>query len=507
MVGIETEYGILVEGKGAGDLVDEAAALVRACHFPHVAGWDYLDEHPRRDLRGFTVDHLAIDPVDARFEQAGRPISTDVSLRSDRVLASGARLYNDHGHPEYSTPECTSVRELVAADRAGERILHAIARQQGEATGKQVSLYKNNTDHHGASYGTHESYLIRREPAFDALLAVLLPFLVTRQVFAGAGKVGVERAGAKGVDYQLSQRADHMSVVASVDTLHKRPIVNTRDEPHADPRMFRRLHVICGDANLCETATFLKVGTTLLVARLLETGWRPAGLMPADPVGAFRTISADPTWKWLIPREGRGTIGALEIQSAYLEAARERFHGSSPETDQVLDEWERVLAGLARDPWSLADTCDWVAKRALLEEFRAAEGLDWSDPVLRSLDIAYHDIDPDAGLYGGLEQAGAVRRIVGDDEIEAAMVAPPHGSVRARIRTIAVTRFPEAVRSVNWSRISVETSPGAVRTVSLAPCDTVDPDRLDAMLAGAVAPADFVECVERIARGAAAGED
>jgi len=507
MVGIETEYGILVEGKGAGDLVDEAAALVRACHVPHVAGWDYRDEHPRRDLRGFTVDHLAIDPVDARFEAAGRPASTDVALRSDRVLASGARLYNDHGHPEYSTPECGSVRELVAADRAGERILQSIARHRSDVSGRGVSLYKNNTDHHGASYGCHESYLVRREPSFDALLAVLLPFLVTRQVFAGAGKVGCERAGAKGIDYQLSQRADHMSVVASVDTLHQRPIVNTRDEPHADPRSFRRLHVICGDANLCETATFLKIGTTLLAARLLESGWRPQGLMPADPVAAFRSISEDPDWRWRFPREGGGTLGAVDVQRAYLGAARERFAGQSEETDAVLAEWGRVLDALETDPMTLTDTCDWVAKRALLDEFRSVEGLAWSDPVLRSLDLAYHDIDPDAGLYLGLEQTGAVRRIVSDAEIEAAVVSPPYGSVRARIRSAAVVRFPEAVRGMNWSRVSIEVAPGDVRAVSLSGCDGFDPDRLAGELDAAGSPAEFVECVERIARGAAAGED
>ncbi len=204
--------------------------------------------------------------------------------------------------------------------------------------------------------------------------------------------------------------------------------------------------------------------------------------------------------------EGGGTLGALDIQTAYLEAAKERFGGSSTETDAVLGEWERVLAALARDPWSLADTCDWVAKRALLEEFRAAEGLDWSDPVLRSLDIAYHDIDPEAGLHAGLEQAGAVRRIVGDDEIDAAIASPPHGSVRARIRAAAVARFPEAVRSVNWSRMSVETAPAIVRAVPLAGCDGVDPDRLDGLLAEATTPANFVDCVERIAGGAAAGE-
>ena len=261
MIGIETEYGIYVEGKGAEDLVGESSNLVRLCPPPAVEGkWDYREEHPRRDVRGFTVDQLSIDPGDAQFERVGRVHSTDREVRSDRVLPSGARLYNDHGHPEFATPECTTLRSLLAHDRAGERWMQSLAEKRSrQLGGARVALYKNNTDFHGASYGTHESYLTARAVPFDELLAALLPFFVTRQIFAGAGKVGAELAPGVEVGFQLSQRADFFTTLASVDTLYNRPIVNTRDEPHADARAFRRLHVICGDANLCEVSTFLKV--------------------------------------------------------------------------------------------------------------------------------------------------------------------------------------------------------------------------------------------------------
>ncbi len=472
MIGIETEYGIYVEGLGAQDMVSESTELVRACPPPFASGWDYRQEHPRRDVRGFTVDHLSIDPHDAQFEQSGRPHSTDVEVRADRVLPSGARLYNDHGHPEFSTPECASLRELIAADRAGERVMQACAeRRMTRRGGGLVALYKNNTDFHGASYGTHESYLTNRDVPFEKLLETMLPFLVTRQIFAGAGKVGTEKAGggpgAPNVPYQLSQRADFFTTLASVDTLYNRPIVNTRDEPHADPRRYRRFHVIVGDANFCETSTLLKVGTTLLALRLIESGWRtPISLR--DPVEAIRQISHDQSLKWKVERaasSGGGTIGAVEVQRAFLAAAQERLTGLSEDTDWVMAEWATILDRLDNDPLGLSDTLDWAAKRALIEEFQEAEGLNWSDPTLQSIDLEYHNVDPEAGLYYGLEQEGRVRRILTDEEVASAVDAPPAGSPRAIVRGMAAARFGDAVRSVSWSNLTIADPTG--QTVSL----------------------------------------
>ena len=451
MIGIETEYGIYVEGRGAGDLVVEATRLVQACPPPAIAGkWDYRQEHPRRDTRGFTVDRLSFDPNDAQYERPGSHHSTDREVRADRVLANGARLYNDHGHPEYSTPECLSLRDLIAHDRAGERWMQTLAESRSrELGGTHVALYKNNTDGHGASYGTHESYLTARGVPFDDLLAVLLPFFVTRQIFAGAGKVGVETNTKNAAPFQLAQRSDFFTTLASVDTLYNRPIVNTRDEPHADAERFRRLHVICGDANLCEISTLLKTGTTLLVLRLIEEGWRPEGIELRDPVAAIQSISRDQTYRWLAERNSGGTISAVEIQRVFLAAAAERLTGRSPETDLVLSEWESVLDALETDPLSLADTLDWVAKRTLLDGFRESEGLEWDDPMLASLDLEYHNVSPNDGLYLALEQNGDVRRVVTEAEIEDARRKAPTGS-RAAIRGLLADRWPESVETISW---------------------------------------------------------
>ncbi|GAB4461628.1 MAG: depupylase/deamidase Dop [Armatimonadaceae bacterium] len=501
LIGIETEYGIYVEGKGAQDLVAEATHLVKLYPPPVATGWDYRQEHPRRDMRGFTVDHLSVDPTDAQFEQSGKAHSTDVEVRSDRVLPSGARLYNDHGHPEFSTPECTTIRELIAQDRAGERVMQVCAERRMERLGGLVALYKNNTDYHGASYGCHESYLTDREVPFEELLQVMLPFLVTRQIFAGAGKIGIEQSssGTPATNpevFQLAQRSDFFTTIASVDTLYNRPIVNTRDEPHADPRRFRRFHVICGDANLCEVATFLKIGTTLLTLRLLESGWRPEGIALRDPVMAIKQISRDQSLKWQVERLGGGTIGAVDIQRAYLGAAKERLGGLSEETELVLTEWEQVLDRLEADPLSLADTLDWAAKRTLLEEFRDAEGLE-PGPLLQSLDLEYHNVDPEAGLYLGLEQEGRVRRMVTDEQIAEAVSVPPSGSARAIARGMAVQKFAAAIQSVTWSRMTL-TENGQSAMVRMAQVEQVEPERLRHALTGAETPGAFVAAIQQL---------
>ncbi len=452
LFGIETEYGIAVEGKGAGDLIQESIQLVRSYSGSFVTGWNYRGEDARRDMRGFTVERLSTNPDDAQFDAPGRPPMSMSEERSDRVLANGARFYNDHGHPEYSTPECSQLRDLVAHDRAGERIVLECARRRSAAIGVPISIYKNNTDFHGASYGTHEGYLMSREVPCDILIAGMLPFLVTRQIYAGAGKVGVEVDRLDTPVYQLSQRADFFSVEASVDTLHNRPIVNTRDEPHATPRLYRRLHVIVGDANMSEWATAVKVGTTSLAIGLLESGWTPPVRLK-NPVGAIKEISRDQTLRWLVTREEGGTISALEIQRLYLAEAQRRFQGATPDADWTLSEWEMVLDALERDILLAADRVDWIAKRQLLEQFMGAEGLDWTDPVMQSLDLAYHDLDPELGLYQGLEQEGVMRRLVTDRRIEGAMTCPPQDT-RAFLRGLFVSRHGSAVRSIGWNGVA-----------------------------------------------------
>jgi len=452
LLGIETEYGIFVEGRDASDLVSEAMNVVRSYPHVHATAWDYRDEDPRRDMRGFRVESLATSPEDAQFDRPDQPQIPRAQERSDRVLLNGARLYNDHGHPEYSTPECRALRQLVAHDRAGERIVWECARRRS-ASGSPVSIYKNNTDYHGSSYGCHEGYLMCRDVPFDNILTTFLPFLVTRQIYAGAGKVGMEQKTSFDLDvpFQLSQRADFFSVEASVDTLNNRPIVNTRDEPHAIPRHYRRFHVIVGDANLSEYATAMKVGTTALVISLVESGW-VAPIRLKNPVLAMKQISRDQSMLWYVDLEDGRSMRAVEIQRLYLEEACRRLWGQDEETDWVLGEWEDVLDRLESDPMALADRLDWVAKRALLESFMEAEGVSWDDPLMQSLDLEYSNLDPEMGLYHGLEQAGRMVRLVTDEEIREAMTRAPHDT-RAFIRGECVRRFASSIAAIGWGKV------------------------------------------------------
>lgn len=475
ILGLETEYGITVTGEDSVDVVHESIELVRS--YTELAAsaraaafkWDYGREDPHRDARGFRVGSLLQDVDESEYfaQDRNRPLSYE-EIKSDLVLSNGARFYNDHAHPEYATPECRSLFDLVAHDKAGERIVAECVRWRNRdgADDQRIKVYKNNTDFSGHSYGCHDNYLMARSVPFETVIGCLTPFLVTRQVFAGAGKVGVEleeqdRAGG----YQLSQRADFFMVPVSIDTMNRRPIINTRDEPHADPDRFRRLHVIVGDANMSEHATALKLGTTALILSLIERGVCPPEFALADPVTALKIISRDPSLQAVVRRERGGTIRALDIQAGYLAAAEQHLAGSTPEVDWVLDAWRAVLEDLAADPYRCADRVDWVAKRDLLETFREAERLDWSDPWLAALDLEYHNIDPADGLYHELVRAGRVRRMVDDDRVsDAVRQAPP--DTRAYFRGECVRRFGTAIEAVQWDEIKLRAGDG-VRVVSM----------------------------------------
>lgn len=451
LFGLETEYGITVEGADASALVEASREVVKAYAGKFAAPWNYRAEDPRNDQRGFHAEKLAHDPIDAQFDRPGERATSPQEDRCDHVLVSGARLYNDHGHPEFSTPECADLRTLVAQDKAGERIVLECAKKYGEKIGKTVEIWKNNTDFHGASYGTHESYLLQRNISWDDVVKNLAPFLATRILYAGAGKVGAEERGVE-CDFQLSQRADFFQVLQSVDTLHNRPLVNTRDEPHGDARRFRRLHVICGDANLSEYATALRVGATNLVAALVETGWQTPVVL-RDPVKAIKTISCDQSWKWQVETED-GLLSAIDVQRAYWRGAKEL---DLPGSDWVLEEWRETLDTLERDPWELFDRVDWVAKRMLLEQFIESENLNWKDDreTLQSLDLAYHNVDPEIGLFYGLVENGAMRTLVSEDEIEAAKVTAPKNT-RANLRGAIVEKFGPQLKAISWGGVQAE---------------------------------------------------
>src|SRR5882757_3412873 len=353
--GLETEYGITVDGAESLDVVAESIALVRS-YTEHGAlmKWDYGHEDPHRDARGFRAKELRQDADESAYYEIdkNRPL-TFQEIKSDLVLSNGARFYNDHAHPEYSTPECTTLHEIVAQEKAGERILAECARRRNAhlTDGERVRLYKNNTDFVGHSYGCHDNYLMRRDVPWERLVRDVVPFLVTRQIYAGAGKMGVEgedSAGQPGI-YQIAQRSDFFSVLCSIDTMNRRPLVNTRDEPHADAEHYRRFHVIIGDANMCQFATALKIGTTALVLDLVERGHAPK-LELANPIETTKQLSRDQSLQWLIPLKDGRTISAIDIQRLYLAAARKHCD-EDEETTWLLAEWEAVLDDLATDYW------------------------------------------------------------------------------------------------------------------------------------------------------------
>ena len=467
--GIETEYGVTVDGAAEIDVVKESIEIVR-CYTEHGAHmkWDYSLEDPHQDARGFRAKELLQDTDEAAYFEIdkARPLSFE-EIKSDLVLSNGARFYNDHAHPEYSTPECTTLLELVAQDSAGERIVAECARRRTGRLppGCEARLYKNNTDFVGHSYGCHDNYLMRRDVPWERLVREVVPFLVTRQIFAGAGKIGIEgedTTGPAGV-FQIAQRSDFFSVLCSIDTMNRRPLVNTRDEPHADARLYRRFHVIIGDANMSPWATAMKVGTTALVLELIELGKAPQ-LELAQPVGATRAISRDESCAWLMERRSGGKISAIEVQRLYLEAARAHC-APDEETAWVLLEWETVLDDLATDYWRCADRLDWVAKKGLLTMFREAEGLSWSDPWLQSIDLEYHNVALEQGLFYELMREERMRRIVSEEQIKDAIFHPPE-TTRAFFRGRAVARFDREIASIQWDEI-VFNNEGRTRSVPL----------------------------------------
>ncbi|OAI41931.1 peptidase [Verrucomicrobia bacterium SCGC AG-212-E04] len=456
--GIETEFGITVDGVEHVDVVAESIELVRR-YTDHGAlmKWTYRLEDPHRDARGFRAPELLQDTDEAAYVEVdrNRPLSFE-EIKSDLVLSNGARFYNDHAHPEYSTPECTTLQQLVAQEKAGERILAECVRRRNKRLipdDKKVRVYKNNTDFIGHSYGCHDNYLMSRHVPWERVVSDMLPFLITRQIFAGAGKMGVEMEGAAGQPgiYQISQRADFFTVVTSIDTMNRRPLVNTRDEPHADSTRFRRFHVIIGDANMSEFACALKIGTTSLVLDLIEQGRAPA-LELAQPIEATKAISRDSSYAWIVELQDGRKISAVEIQRLYLTAARRLHAQPEGETKWILDEWEKVLNDLDRDVTLCRDRCDWVAKKYLLDTFMAEEGVALDHPWLQSLDLEYHNVDIEDGLHHALVRDGQMRRFLDEETIRNAIFLPPE-TTRAFFRGRAVARFQPEIVSIHWDEV------------------------------------------------------
>lgn len=434
LTGIDCEYGILVEGSGAEEQVEDAQALVESfSNEGCFIGWDYRFENPRNDLRGFVLEKLAIDPNDAKFD-FGRQQKSSIEVRADRVLSNGARFYNDHGHPEYSTPEAFSIFDQAQFDQLGESFVHEVAVKSG----LNVTLYKNNTDYHGASYGTHESYLVPRHHSFESLFAAIVPILVVRQILTGAGKVGSE--DGEWCDFQLSQRADFFTEPANAETLWRRPIFNTRDEPHADPAQWIRLHVISGDANMHPTSTALKVGLVKLALWLLDAGDVPQWRI-TNPVKAFKAISRDANFDFRIPLDGSNWTNAYEIFESYFAAA-ESVLDANEELRWIIDTSRRLLRDLRGDWDSFRKSVDWAAKKHFIEQLRVEDDLTWRDSRLQAYDLEYSNIDPDAGLYYALREMGEIE--------EPDFAAFPSVHSRALARGLAIQKFKSSLTSVGW---------------------------------------------------------
>ncbi len=460
--GIETEYGIVVRG-GDNNPVSASSMLINA----YVAatnrdrgriGWDFEDEHPANDARGFELDASLAPEVETMLVNA--------------VLTNGARYYVDHAHPEISTPEVTTAREALVWDRAAEEIVRASMEYVRSLLpeGGEIIVHKNNSDGKGNSYGCHENYLLAREVPFGRMASQITPHFVTRQVFCGAGKVGCELPGRPNdhIAYQLSQRADFFEEEIGLETTLKRPIVNTRDEPHADAQKYRRLHVIVGDANMSEVATYLKVGTTAIVLAMIEDDELGDEWLLGNPVAAIRQVSHDPTLRQTIMLRDGNRATALEIQWGLLERARkyEQSHGldcvGEGVGSDVLARWEIVLAGLESDPTSVANWVDWVAKLRLVDGYGARHGIDPGSPKLKAIDLQYHDLRADRclALRAGLDT------IVTPTEVADAMTEPPR-TTRAYFRGRCLQKFPDDVVAANWDSLVFDVGRDPLRRVPM----------------------------------------
>jgi proteasome accessory factor A len=439
IAGLETEYGCLVSADAA---------------HPNGDAWPVrVKNHLFRKMRAGVID--------LHYRDYEEPPG------NGGFLLNGGRIYLDMGHLEYASPECRQLRDAVAYDLAGDQLLQSALESLGAAG--SVSFIKNNVDHHtGATFGCHENYLMRREAQFTPpALGALLAFLATRQVFTGAGRVGQANplafdfeapASEEAIDFQLSQRADHIVNDIYQWVQFNRAIINARDEPLADYRKYRRLHLLIGDSNMSPFANALKIGTTACVLNLLEAGVLPNDLTLLDAVKATRDISRDPTQRWLLELEDGRTIGALDVQWRFHALASQYLRGRDDETDWLLESWAYTLDALPNKPEALLGGVDWISKKWLLETFMREEGLGWTDPWLQSLDLEYHNIAPDRGLFFELKPAKRIGEWNNLVRQKDATLTPP-ADTRASGRAHAVNAFRKEKRPyvINWDSIACET--------------------------------------------------
>ena len=467
-LGIETEYGIVHRGVDDPNPISASSLLINAYlsrradpgggpGAPRV-GWDFVDESPAVDVRGFTLLDAMAPEIETHLVNA--------------VLTNGARYYVDHAHPELSTPECADALSVVLQDRAAEMILIESMEAANEflPEDQELVVYKNNSDGKGNSYGCHENYLMDRSTPFGRIVQHATTHFVTRQVFTGAGKVGCElpHRDRSHIEFQLTQRADFFEEEVGLETTLKRPIINTRDEPHADPLRYRRLHVIVGDANLCEVATFLKLGTTAIVLGMVEDDVLDSTVAVSDPVGALQAVSWDLTLSEPLALTDGRTATAMDLQWELLESAKKYLldRGSEsvggPIAGQVVERWEQVLSGLERDPTSLIGQVDWVTKRHLLDGFRDRHALSTDDLRLAALDLQYHDLRPARSLFARI----GAEVLVDPADVLRATNHPPTDT-RAYFRGRCLALWPERIVAANWDSMVFDVGGEALRRVPM----------------------------------------
>ena len=456
--GIETEYGIISRGVEMSPVTASSLLITAYCGDASRIDWDFAMERPYADLRGFLVDDRLDPEIDHQMVNV--------------VLTNGARYYVDHAHPEYSSPECTTAFDVVCFDLAGDEILRRSMNAAREILHRQdaeIVVYKNNSDGKGNSYGCHENYLVSRSTPFSDIVRFMTTHFVTRQVFTGSGKIGVEnQIGGNSTTFQISQRADFFEEEVGLETTLRRPIINTRDEPHADALKYRRLHVIVGDANMSEVATLAKVGSTQILLGMIEDGAFPDRLVLDEPLAAMTAVSRDVALSRPLRLSGGDSMTALEMQLELVAAGERWCSGLDADVvhsyrwDEVLVEWRSLLVGLAQDVASVADRVDWVAKKRLVDAFRERHDVATTDPRLKAIDLQYHDLRPERCLA----QRAGLRRVVDADAVQRATVFPPVDT-RAFFRGEILRRWPDAVVAANWDSMVLDTGSGALVRVPM----------------------------------------
>lgn len=484
VLGIETEYGIISLGVDSSP-VTSSSLLINSyvSRFDSTIGWDFVAEKPGADARGFSLDDVF--PQDIEMNMV------------NTVLTNGARYYVDHAHPEVSTPECRTASEAVLFDRAGEEIIRQsmLAAKRVLPDGAELVAYKNNSDGKGNSYGCHENYLLSRAVPFGEMAALITTHFVTRQIFCGAGKVGSEFEGMpnNSVPFQLSQRADFFEEEIGLETTLKRPIINTRDEPHCDPTKYRRLHVIVGDANMSEVATFLKLGTTAILLSMIEDEQFEDDLVLATPVSAIRQVSHDPTLKQKILLDSGKTYTALNLQEILCERAEkyaDRFGLESVGEEDgklILSRWREALEGLRQDPSTMSHVIDWVAKKRIVDGIAERYELRANDPRLKAIDLQYHDMRAEKclALRAGLET------MTNAEDVARATTTPPE-TTRAYFRGMCLKKWPADVVAANWDSVVFDIGRDPLRRVPMMEPLRGTRELTERLLAQSSTPAELV---------------